>query len=76
MTAMEIRINKSFLKELAKLPQNQRKKIEDFIFHKLENTNTCMKYLTFKNLKGIRIITDYVSEITKPIYNLTMMYYA
>jgi len=35
-----------------------------------------MKYFAFKNLKGIRIITDYVSEVTEPGYDLKIMYYA
>ncbi len=30
---MEIRINKTFLKELAKIPASQRKKIEQFVFN-------------------------------------------
>jgi len=33
--AFEIRINKKFLKELARLPEEQRKKIESFVFHEV-----------------------------------------
>jgi|GEM_PF-4162355 len=29
---MEIRVNKTFLKELVRIPANQRKKIEQFVF--------------------------------------------
>jgi hypothetical protein len=32
-----------------------------------------MKYLAFKNFKGIRIITGYVSEVTEPGYDLKII---
>jgi len=51
---MEIRINKSFLKELAKLPQNQRKKIEDFIFYKLEKCQYLHEIPRIQKLKGYK----------------------
>ncbi len=30
---MEIRVNKTFLKELARIPASQRKKVEQFVFN-------------------------------------------
>jgi len=50
---MEIKINKTFLKELAKLPVNQRKKVEDFLFNELE------KYKNFYEIPGIQKLKGY-----------------
>jgi mRNA interferase RelE/StbE len=49
---MEIRINKTFLKEMAKLPQNQRTKVEDFLFNELETYNNFHKIPGIQKLKG------------------------
>ena len=49
---MEIRINISFLKELTKLPQNQRKKVEDFVFYKLEKYQ-CLQFAEYETYSQI-----------------------
>ena len=57
---MEIRVNKTFLRELAKIPASQRKKIEQFVFNdaaafqRQENIPNLRKLKGYKNFYRIR----------------------
>ena len=51
---LEIRVNKTFLKELAQLPVNQRKKIEYFVFDEAEHFKTIEDIPNLKKLKGYK----------------------
>jgi len=51
---LEIRINKTFLKELSRLPVNQRKIIEQFIFNDSRNFKKQDDIPNLKKLKGYK----------------------
>ncbi len=49
---MEVKINKQFLRDLAKIPANDRLKIEELIFDKIENFETLESVGIFEKIKG------------------------
>jgi len=51
---LEIRINKTFLKELSRVPLNQRKIIEQFVFNDAQNFNRPEDIPNLKKLKGYK----------------------
>jgi mRNA interferase RelE/StbE len=51
---MNVRINKVFLKELAKLPAKERLKVEKLVFEEVETYDSTAKIPNFKKLKGYR----------------------
>ena len=51
---MQIRINKTFLKELAKLPHAQRKKVEDFLFNEIDQYRELHDIPGIQKLKGFK----------------------
>ena len=51
---MEIRINKTFLKELAKVPRVQREKVETFLFDQLQEYNSLFDIPGLKKLQGYK----------------------
>ena len=52
--ALDIRINKKFLKDLAQLPDGQRKKIEVFVFHEAKNFHSLSDIPSLRKLKGYK----------------------
>lgn len=52
--SLEIRINKKFLKDLAQLPAEQRKKIEVFVFHNARKFEALNDIQGLKKLKGYK----------------------
>ncbi|HKK09309.1 MAG TPA: hypothetical protein VJ939_00660 [Bacteroidales bacterium] len=52
--AMEIRINKKFLKDLTQLPDGQRKKIEAFVFYEAQNFHSWKDIQNLRKLKGYK----------------------
>ena len=52
--SLEIRINKTFLKELSRLPENQRKIIERFVFDETRNFKRPDDIPNLKKLKGFK----------------------
>jgi len=50
--SLQILINKTFLKELAKLPTSKRQKIEKFVFNDIIHFNTHDDIPGIKKLKG------------------------
>ncbi|HEX7585362.1 MAG TPA: type II toxin-antitoxin system RelE/ParE family toxin [Prolixibacteraceae bacterium] len=51
---MNIRVNKVFLKELAKLPARERQKVEKLLFEEVENYKSPTQIPNFRKLKGYR----------------------
>ena len=57
---MEISINKTFLKELSRIPANQREKIEQFVFtdatefENIQDIPNCAKLKGYNNFYRIR----------------------
>jgi mRNA interferase RelE/StbE len=51
---MEIRVNKTFLKELARVPASQRKKIEQFVFVDVLTYQKQEDVPNLKKLKGYK----------------------
>jgi len=51
---LQIRINKTFLKELARLPVTQRKKIEHFVFKEAKNFEKPEDVPNVRKLKGYK----------------------
>ena len=51
---MNIRINKVFLKELAKLPAKERLKVEKLLFEEVEHYKSMAQIPNFNKLKGYR----------------------
>ena len=51
---MEIKIQKKFLKELAKIPKKERQKIEDFVFEESAAMNSLEEAGIFEKMKGYR----------------------
>ncbi|MEK6481971.1 type II toxin-antitoxin system RelE/ParE family toxin [Catalinimonas sp. 4WD22] len=49
---MVIRVNKKFLKDLAKIPANERQKIEAFVFEESEKIKSLESAGMFEKLKG------------------------
>lgn len=49
---MEIRINKKFLKDLTRLPDGERKKIEVFVFHEAQKFHSLKDIQNLRKLKG------------------------
>lgn len=49
---MIVRVNKAFLKDLAKLPVSERQKIEVFVFEESENVESIEAAGIFQKLKG------------------------
>ena len=52
---MNIKINKKFLKELAKVPANDREKIERFVFEESKEIDSIASAGVFEKLKGYQI---------------------
>jgi mRNA interferase RelE/StbE len=52
--SLEIRINKTFLKELSRLPVNQRKIIEHFVFNEARNFKRPDDIPNLKKLKRFK----------------------
>jgi mRNA interferase RelE/StbE len=50
--SLQILINKTFLKELAKLPTSERQKIEKLVFNDITRLNTLDDIPGIKKLKG------------------------
>jgi mRNA interferase RelE/StbE len=51
---MEIRVNKTFLKELARIPAIQRKKIEQFVFNDASSLERLEDIPNIRKLKGYK----------------------
>jgi len=51
---MNIKVNRTFLKELAKLPARERRKVEKLLFEEVENFTTLSQIPNFQKLKGYR----------------------
>lgn len=51
---MNIKVNRTFLKELAKLPAKERRKVEKLLFEEVENFTTLSQIPNFQKLKGYR----------------------
>ena len=51
---MEIRVNTTFLKELARIPAPQRKKIEQFVFNDARTFEKKEDFPNLRKLKGYR----------------------
>lgn len=49
---MIIKVNKKFLKDLAKIPANERQKIETFVFEESEKIKSLESAGIFEKLKG------------------------
>ena len=62
---MEIRVNKTFLKELSGIPASQRKKVEQFVFNdaaafvRHEDIPNLRKLRGYKNYYRIRFCNPY-----------------
>jgi mRNA interferase RelE/StbE len=52
--SLEIRINKTFLKELSRVPANQRITIEQFVFNEAINFTSPEDIPNLKKLKGYK----------------------
>lgn len=51
---MNIKVNRTFLKELAKLPAKERRKVEKLLFEEVEHFTTLSQIPNFQKLKGYR----------------------
>lgn len=51
---MNIKVNRIFLKELAKLPPKERRKVEKLLFEEVESFTTLSQIPNFQKLKGYR----------------------
>ena len=51
---MNVRVNRVFLKELAKLPIKERTKVEKLLFEEVENYKSPYQIPNLKKLKGYR----------------------
>lgn len=51
---MNITVNRTFLKELAKLPAKERRKVEKLLFEEVENFTNLSQIPNFQKLKGYR----------------------
>jgi mRNA interferase RelE/StbE len=51
---MEIRVNKTFLKELSRMPASQRKKIEQFVFNDASVLKGAEDIPNLRKLKGYK----------------------
>ncbi len=51
---MEIRVNKTFLKELAQIPAGQKKKIEQFVFNDAQELGRLEDIPNLRKLKGYK----------------------
>lgn len=51
---MNVRVNRTFLKELAKLPAKERIKVEKLLFEEIVNFSTLSQINNFEKLKGYR----------------------
>lgn len=51
---MNIKVNRTFLKELTKLPAKERSKVEKLLFEEVENFTTLSQIPNFQKLKGYR----------------------
>jgi len=52
--SLEIVFNKTFLKEMSKLPKGQRKKIEHFIFTEINKYNSIKEITKLEKLAGYK----------------------
>jgi mRNA interferase RelE/StbE len=51
---MNVRVNKVFVKELAKLPAKERLKVEKLVFEEVESYDSTAEIPNLKKLKGYR----------------------
>ena len=49
---MEVRIHKRFLKDLSRIPEKQRKKVERFVFKEASECKSIKQIPGFEKLKG------------------------
>jgi len=50
---MKIGVNKVFLKELAKLPVKERRKVEKLLFEEIENYKSLFQIPNYRKVKGL-----------------------